>query len=472
MSPAAGGRDAAGPAARRGDRLAPFSVHELNDVIDLALTERVGPCWVLGEVSRFLAHASGHWYFTLKDDRAAASCAMFRGKNQQLRFRPQDGMAVLILATPRIYAPQGRMQLIVEFLEPAGQGAAAVALEQLKVRLAAEGLFDASRKKPLPRLPRRLGVVTSLDGAALRDVLKVLHRRFAGVSVLIAPATVQGRDAPAELIAALGALDRRQLDVLLVVRGGGAREDLAPFDDEGVVRAIAACRTPVVTGVGHEIDVTLADFAADVRAPTPSAAAEIVVKDRDELQSRVRSAGRAITGAVQRALARRRRLLLVFTGARGFREPSRRTARARLLTVELQRRLETAVTAGLRRLASRRREVARRLSPEGRLKDLAGVRRRGASVAVRIAGAAREAVARPRRRLAAVIATIQALSPLAVLARGYALASVGGPAGPIVRDAATLSPKDLLFIRLARGAVDAEVIRTLPARGPTPGDTS
>ena len=245
-----------GDSARPGSRLRPLSVSELNVSADQALQDALGPVWVLGEISRFTAHRSGHWYFTLKDADAAVSCAMFRGKNARVRFRPDEGLEVLALARPSVYTPQGRYQLVVEALEPKGAGAAALALRQLRERLAAEGLFDEERKQALPGLPKRIGIVTSREGAALRDVLRVLRRRFAGVDVLLAPALVQGPDAPEEIVAGLWALDARGLDVILLVRGGGAREDLAAFDDERVVRAIAECSTPIVSGVGHEIDTS------------------------------------------------------------------------------------------------------------------------------------------------------------------------------------------------------------------------
>jgi len=226
-----------------GSRLAPLTVTQLNELADAQLREGIGPVWVAGEIVRFVAHGSGHWYFSLTDGRASISCAMFRRENLRVRFTPGDGLEVLALALPSVYAVQGRFQLAVSALEPVGAGSAALAFEQLKARLAAEGLFDATRKRPLPALARRIGVVTSPDGAALRDVLRVLARRLSGLDVLVVPATVQGAKAPEEIVAALAAADACGLDLLLVVRGGGAREDLAAFDDERVVRAIVASRS-------------------------------------------------------------------------------------------------------------------------------------------------------------------------------------------------------------------------------------
>lgn len=456
------------PPARPGSRLAPLSILQINEQIDATLEETVGPVWVRGEISRFLAHASGHWYFTLKDQEASISCAMWRGKNQRLRFRPEDGLEILALATPRLYAPQGRLQLIVEDMEPSGAGAAALALEQLKQRLAAEGLFDPARKKQLPRMPRTVGIITSLDGAALRDALKVLRRRFAGVEVLISPCPVQGKEAPAEIVRALAAIDQRRLDVLLLIRGGGAREDLAAFDDEGVVRAIAAARTPIVTGIGHEIDTTLADFAADLRAPTPSAAAEAVVRERQELLVRVQALQRSLGQSARSLLDRLRRRLAAAEGSRGFRELPRRVDRARMLHADLGRRMLESIRAAVALQRDTLRELERRISPESRLQQLSLLRRRLSTLAGLLPGTVRGLLARDRQRLARAAAALDALSPLAVLSRGYALVSRETAQGELIRSSAGLTPGDPLFIRLGSGAAHAAVTRVVPPADPPP----
>lgn len=450
------------PSAAPGARGAPLTVRQLNQQCDAALGDGVGAVWVAGELSRFLAHGSGHWYFTLKDpDGASISCAMWRGKNARVRFRPADGQAVLALGRPGVYAEQGRMQLIVDVMEESGAGAAAAALERLRARLAAEGLFDGERKKPIPRFPRTIGVVTSLDGAALRDVLKVLRRRFAGVSIMVAPTAVQGPGAPGQIVAALRAIDARALDALLIVRGGGAREDLAAFDDEAVVRAVAACRTPTVSGVGHEIDTTLVDLAADLRAPTPSAAAELVVREREDLLQRTIDLRRELGRATRAVLDDRRRRLLAAEGARGFAALPRRLARVRFASAELPRRMESAVLGRIRALTARLAACSRRLSPEARLGALRGLRARMEKARRTAEAAAAARFADARRRLARLAAALDALSPLAVLARGYALAQRGGPDGPIVRDAAELAPGEPLHLRFGRGAAIAEVRRVL-----------
>ncbi len=457
------------PEARPGSRLAPLSVGDLNRAADAVLADAIGPVWVRGELVRFLAHRSGHWYFTLTDGRASVSCAMFRGRNRRVPFEPRDGLEVVVLAVPGVYEPQGRYQLVVEAMEPLGAGAAALALEQLRRRLAAEGLFDPGRKRPLPLLPRTIGVVTSADGAALRDVLRVLRRRFAGVRVVLAPATVQGKDAPAEIAAALARLDRHGPDVILLVRGGGAREDLAAFDDERVVRAVATCETPVVTGIGHEIDTTLADLAADVRAPTPSAAAEIVVREREELLGRVRSLRDRLARAARHRLAALRGRVRELVAARGLRAFPVRLQRLLGHVAELDRRLEARVRSLLGDRRRRLAGLAGRLSPRALAARLAERRSRVRAVREALAAAARAGIEARRARLGRLAARLEGMSPLRVLARGYALVTRDGPRGPLVTDAASLGPGDAVHVRLARGAFDAKVLETHAGEGPPPG---
>ncbi|MDH3285562.1 MAG: exodeoxyribonuclease VII large subunit, partial [Acidobacteriota bacterium] len=364
------------------------------------------------------------------------------------------------------YPVQGRYQLVVETMEPRGRGAAALALEQLKNRLAGEGLFAPERKRPLPLLPRRIGVATSTEGAALRDVLRVLRRRFAGVQVLVAHATVQGEGAPASIAGALDALDTRALDVLLLVRGGGSREDLAAFDDERVVRAIAACATPLVTGVGHETDTTLADLAADVRAATPSAAAEIVVRERDDLRRRVSSARRALAHSSRHVVGGLRTRLVGARGSRGLGTFPVRVQQARMHLGELVRGLERRALL----LVQTRRDLLvrleRRMSPEELRGRLAERRHAVERARRRAENGARRRLSDLRARLARHVARLDAMSPLAVLDRGYAIVTREDATGPLVEDAATLSPGDLIHVRLRRGAAAASVKKlSLPSTG-------
>ncbi|HEY4719883.1 MAG TPA: exodeoxyribonuclease VII large subunit [Candidatus Methylomirabilis sp.] len=265
-----------------------YSVSELTAELKALLENTFTGVWVEGEISNFKHHTSGHMYFTLKDDRGQLRAVMFRGSNRGLQFRPEDGLAVIVFGNVTIYEPRGEYQVYVEYMEPKGRGALQLAFEQLKTRLEAEGLFDPARKRPIPLLPKKIGLVTSPSGAAIRDILQIIHRRFANVQVLIFPVRVQGEGAAAEIVEGVECLNKRgDLDVLIVARGGGSIEDLWAFNEEVVARAIYASQTPVISAVGHETDFTIADFVADVRAPTPSAAAELVISRKAELSQRV-----------------------------------------------------------------------------------------------------------------------------------------------------------------------------------------
>jgi exodeoxyribonuclease VII large subunit len=453
-------------------------VQQLNEGVDAAIRDTVGPVWVAGEISRFTAHRSGHWYFDLADEKSKLSCAMFRGRNRRVRFQPEEGMQVLALGTPGVYLQQGRYQLIVEELEPQGRGAAALARERLKMRLEAEGLFAPERKKQIPAVSRRIGVATSPTGAAVRDVVRVLRRRFASVSVLLAPTAVQGERAPQQIVSALAALDRRDLDVILLVRGGGAREDLVAFDDERVVRAVAATRLPIVTGIGHEIDTSLADLAADLRAPTPSAAAEVVVREQRELRDRLARSEGALGRAMRYRLSALAGKLREAEGSRALGSVPLKLERARMRLADLDLRLERAERdllagrrtrlAGLqleraqrdRLTASRTRlnQARHRLSPESLKAGLADKSRRLAAAESRLAAAARDRTVRARRLLGRLGASLDAMSPLKVLQRGYALAQRDGAEGTVIRNAADLRVGDTLYVRFAAGAARAEVI--------------
>src|SRR6202522_2400896 len=287
-----------------------YSVSRLNREVRVLLERGFGTLWVEAEMSNFSRPSSGHWYFSLKDTNAQVRCAMFRQRNMLCAFTARDGQKVLVRARIGLYEPGGEFQLIVEHMEDAGLGALKRQFEELSAKLAAEGLFAAERKRPLPALPRRIGVITSPTGAAVRDILHVLARRFPAVAVLIYPVSVQGAAAAGEIVAALKLANRRaECDVLILARGGGSLEDLWAFNDEALARAIVASPIPVVSGIGHEIDFTMADFAADVRAPTPSAAAEIAVPDGEEwLISLSRLAHRLQRGLLRRVEAQRERL--------------------------------------------------------------------------------------------------------------------------------------------------------------------
>ena len=394
-----------------------LSVSELTARIAACVARAVPyPVWVEGEVSNCRPHTSGHVYFTIKDDGATLRAVLFRGQARLLRFRLADGQRVVCRGRLEVYAARGDYQLIVEAVEPKGAGALAVAFEQLKARLAAEGLFDPARKRPIPRCPAVVAVVTSPTGAALQDVLNVLGRRCPGLVVRVVPVRVQGEGAAAEVAAAIDAVSAaRAADVVIVARGGGSIEDLWPFNEEAVVRAAAASAVPLVSAVGHETDVTLIDLAADLRAPTPSAAAELVAASVTELIAQLDA---------------------------------------------LRRRLAVAARARLDARRVRLVEAHRRLGDPG--SRLAQARLALADATARLAGAARATLAGTRVRLAGTAARLDALSPLAILARGYAAVRRADD-GRLVSDPAAVAPGDSLDIRVARGEIAARVEATRKA---------
>jgi exodeoxyribonuclease VII large subunit len=389
-----------------------YAVGEVVAGLRRLLEDRVGRLWVVGEVADVHRPRSGHVYFTLKDERGQLRAALFRGAARNLLFEPEEGMQVLAYGEVSVYEPRGDLQLLVRELEPRGLGALQVAFEQLRRRLEAEGLFDAARKRTPPRLPRCIGVVTSESGAALRDVLAVTARRWPALPILLAATRVQGAGAEHEIAAALESLSQHEdVSVILLVRGGGSLEDLQPFNTERVARAIAACRPPVISGVGHEVDVSIADLVADVRAATPSAAAELAVPDRGALREVLR---------VHRS------------------------------------RLERALRESLRRWQARLERSAARLraaAPEARL---ALARERHAAVTRALEQAVRVRVAGLRGRLSQRVARLDALSPLAVLGRGYALVRRVRD-GALVRAAADAPQGEALELRVASATLRAVV---------------
>ena len=399
------------------------------------------------EVSNFSRPASGHWYFSLKDRDAQLRCAMFRQRNLLARCTPRDGQQVLVRGRVSLYEPRGDYQLLIEQLEDAGEGALRRAFEELRARLNAEGLFAAERKRALPAVPGRIGVITSPTGAAIRDILHVLALRFPAAAVLIYPVPVQGAAAAPAIAAALDlASTRAECDVLILARGGGSLEDLWAFNDERVARALARCSLPVVSGVGHETDVTIADFVADVRAPTPTAAAQLVVPDRRVWQQRLALLARRFGAAMQRALfeagarvrARQERLGRAHPGAR-LRQNAQRLDE---LELRLRRALGTrlrAASAGIEASALRTAAMAGRL---------------------RAAGQRALAIAAGRVELAA--RALHAVSPLATLERGFAIVARPGGA-PLIRHAAELRSGEDIEARLADGIVTARVTGRRPA---------
>ncbi|HDR06150.1 MAG TPA: exodeoxyribonuclease VII large subunit [Candidatus Coatesbacteria bacterium] len=425
----------------------PYGVSELTALIRETLDERFSDVWVAGELTGVSLAASGHLYFSLKDEGAVLGCAMFRPRPQRLGFVPADGQVVIAHGKVTLYPPRGRYQLVCDELVLRGLGELQRAFEELKQRLAAEGLFAAERKRPLPRLPRRVGVVTSRDGAALRDILRVLARRHAGLDVVLAHAPVQGEGAGRELARAVEELGSSGLvDVLIVGRGGGSYEDLFCFNDEALVRAIRACPVPVLSAVGHEVDVTLSDLAADLRAPTPSAAAEMVTAERDELRRRVAAGKNSLRRMAADFLRFEGQRLGQFTKAL---TPERLAGYLNLLrqrvdglAVGLRRGAISAIESGRSRF-DRVRLVLSRPHAAPRLGE-----RRLAGLLRRLGLSASGGIYSHRVRLSSGTGRLVALDPRAVIGRGYGhLTRRGEP----VRSIKELRPADELNVTLSDG---------------------
>lgn len=434
-----------------------YSVARLASEVRAVLDGSFPLLWVRGELSNLAQPASGHIYFSLKDAAAQVRCAMFRSKRILLPFRPENGQQVLVRARVTLYEPRGDFQLVVEHMEPGGEGALRLAFERLKQKLAAEGLFDEAVKKPIPVFPLQVGLITSPSGAAVRDLLTVLGRRFAGLPVVIYPAQVQGEAAPASLIAALESANARaECDVLILARGGGSLEDLNAFNDEGLARAIRASEIPIVSGVGHEIDFTIADLVADRRAATPSAAAELVAPSADHLRQRVFALSTRLLGAQQRKLEASRQRLTAVGRHLALLHPAARLQQQAQRLDRAELRLRTLI-------AERIAESRRRLQPlMDRLAALSPERRieqgqlRLASLRQRLSRSQTELLAHRRERLMRAVAGLDARSPLGTLTRGYAIVTKL-PEGEILRDPAQVEPGDRIRARVAGGTLEAVV---------------
>jgi exodeoxyribonuclease VII large subunit len=414
--------------------------------------------WVSGEISNLAQPASGHIYFSLKDEIAQVRCAMFRMKRQQLRFRPANGQQVLVRARVSLYEARGEFQLIVEHMEPAGEGALRLAFEQLKKKLAAEGLFDTEHKRPLPELPHQLGLITSPSGAAIRDLLSVLRRRFPALPVVIYPVQVQGEEAPQQIVRMLALANRRnECDVLILSRGGGSLEDLQAFNDEAVARAIHASQIPVVSGVGHEIDFTIADFVADQRAPTPSAAAELVAPDQMAWRQRMHQLAQRLE------LGQTRRLGLLGEHLHGLQRrlqrqhPAQRLQQRAQRLDELSQRLWRASDLLLLRHNRRLEQLQSRLQNQSPVKRLERLRLLHQALDERLRRGMATRLETARSRLAQQARDLHTLSPLNTLARGYAIVSRERD-GKIVRAASEVELGESVKAQLSEGNLLCEVI--------------
>ena len=435
-----------------------LTVSELTGQIRALLENRFIEVWVEGELSNSRVWSTGHMYFTLKDTGAQLKGVMFRSAVRALRFTPRDGLRVVARGRVSVYDPKGEYQIVCEHLEPEGLGALQLAFDQLKQRLSTEGLFDAARKRPLPALPRKIGVVTSLDGAAVRDIIQVLRRRYPNAHIVVRPTRVQGDGAALDIAKALVAIGGvAGVDVIIVGRGGGSIEDLWAFNEEVVARAIAECPVPTISAVGHETDVTIADFVADLRAPTPSAAAEMVVARKDDFGAQIDRLAHRVRSTMAARLHRsesRLRTLLARPGYAGVRgRVAMRGRHAADLTHELRRGLREQVSSRERiyqslRLGLETFDLRRRLG---------GIRTRLVAADGGLAHASARGRHRAEGRVRGAAARLHALSPLAVLGRGYAVCW-NADRTVVIRDSAAVAKGDRLRVTLAQGELDCDVI--------------
>ena len=447
-----------------------WTVRALVSAVRSHIEREYSDCWVEGEISNLRIPDSGHLYFTLKEESAQIRVVMFRSSAKLLRFRPENGLHVTVRGRITVYEDRGELQISAEFMEPKGAGALQLAFEQLKARLAAEGLFETSRKKAIPPLPQRIGIITSPQGAALRDILNILARRHHSANVLIYPAQVQGESAAGEVMAGLrhfqlqlnqAAGDGAAVEVIIIARGGGSVEDLACFNHEGLARAVANSKIPVISAIGHETDFTIVDFVADLRAPTPSAAAELVIRSRQEIEAQAEDMYRRLERAVRYRLLMARQDLTERAQLGAFarmmdgihrRQQKLDDQRFRLEKAErqllqgYQRRCET-VAAAVRHYDARRRLAAVRQQLDAQIANLAS------SIHARLLES--------RSLLERLTASLEALSPVAILNRGYAL--VFDAAGSLLNDASQVHAGDEISARLARGRIRARVTASDPA---------
>lgn len=411
-----------------------LSVSDLNKNIKKLLEKSFPIIWVKGEISNFKVPGSGHFYFTLKDETAQIKAVMFRGYAQALKFKPEDGMEVLVRCKVTVYEPRGDYQLFCEVMEPVGFGALQIAFEKLKAQLQKEGLFEMARKKPIPAFPQRIAIVTSPTGAAIRDMLHVLDRRFGGgLDITLIPASVQGEKAPAEIAQAVNWVSKvgtKRFDVLIVGRGGGSLEDLWSFNTELVARAVAQCSVPTISAVGHEVDFTICDFVADLRAPTPSAAAEVVVKNKADLSERIRLLEKSLKHQVSKKIQIAQTLTHNYT--RRLVDPKRKLQDLFIRCDEWTDRLVKSVARFVEDCSTQVRFITERLE----------------SPMIQI-------LQHNQSQFAKAAALLNGLSPLAVLDRGYSIVKSGDQ---IVKDAETVKKGDKIEVKLAKGQLKAEVL--------------
>ncbi len=444
-----------------------WTVRQLVGAVRTAVEREYSDIYVEGEISNYRPADSGHLYFTLKDGDAQLRIVMFRSQARLLRFKPTNGMQVIARGRITIYESRGELQLSAEYLEPKGAGALQVAFEQLKAKLAEEGLFDAARKKPIPPMPQRIGIITSPRGAAIQDMVNVLKRRHESVNVLIFPAQVQGESAAGEVMSGLkylngSAANNLGVDVIVIARGGGSAEDLAAFNDEALARAIAASHIPVISAIGHETDFTIADFVADLRAPTPSAAAELVIGSKRQIEEHVMNLHQRMSRAARYRLLMARNRFTELVQHAAFGRMADLLSRRQQRLDEFVFRLGSAQTSALQRNRLRVNVAASRLRSHDLRRVLSGMRREVESAASRLASAAHLRIGQQRARFDQASGSLNALSPLNILERGYAI--VFDAAGKVIKDAAQVAAGDEISARVARGTLLATVKKNSRAK--------
>ncbi|HYK50515.1 MAG TPA: exodeoxyribonuclease VII large subunit [Terriglobales bacterium] len=436
-----------------------WTVRDLVAAVRTHVEREYGDAWVEGEISNFRALDSGHLYFTLKDPHSQIRAVMFRSQARLLRFRPENGMQVVLRGRVTVYEDRGELQISAEYLEPKGAGALQIAFEQLKAKLEAEGLFDAARKKAIPTLPRRIGIVTSPQTAALRDILNILLRRHHTAGVLIFPAQVQGEFASAEVGAGVRYFNKaRNVDVIIVTRGGGSAEDLAAFNNELLARTVAASMIPVISAVGHETDFTIIDFVADLRAPTPSAAAELVIRSRQDVEEQAEGLRQRLTRAMRYHLLMGRQALTELAQHGAFARMVDAINRRQQKLDDLKNRLERSERYILEQQRRRLEVAAAAVRHYDVRRMLAGIRKELDARVASLASVTRTVLLQRTGKLNQLEGQLQALSPLAILDRGYAL--VFDSSGALLKDAAGVRAGDEISARLAKGSLTATVKRT------------
>lgn len=435
-----------------------YSISSLTEEIKELLEEKFDFVWVEGEVSNFRKPASGHCYMVLKDEKAQLRAVMFRTQARYLKFTPEDGMKVLAQGRIVVYQPRGEYQIILDYLEPVGVGALALAFDQLKKKLAAEGLFDEAIKKPLPYLPQKVAVITSPTGAAIRDFLKVIQRRFANIEITIVPVKVQGDDAPKEIVEALATVNRElDVDVIVLTRGGGSLEDLWAFNQEELARAIRASRIPVVSAVGHEIDTTISDLAADLRAPTPSAAAELLVVEKETLLERMAALEGRLLSALKAYLTHLNQRLALLT--KGIRDPRKALADSWMRLDDQNNRMLRQMVFILQEQKIRMHSNIRALTIQSPANRVASLKEKINFQSRTLSLSAGRILKDYRMALSLLDEKLKDLNPHAVLKRGYSITRIL-PGNKIIRDATEVNMGERVNVTLAEGGLDCLVEKT------------